>query len=407
MAEKRKTMPPVWANDADLQNGHLRDNSRSRLRSENHANPTLARREIATLELLVQKQQASEWIQSVTREKLPPGNFIEQIRDGILLSKLVNAFITDPTKKVKLVPRNPDQSINLRHAQNIFQFLEKASQLGMPKQHLFETSDLYEKKNIVKVIKCLHKFAEVMQIKGLAPSINREKEKPIKLSDFSQEEVLNSKREIAEMIRTTMKRANKTERLSIDDDFFEQEGHEITPGNTDKTTPLTDKTPGSTNKTPQTTTNAVSINNNNNNNNIKNKDKDNNNNKINKNNNNNNSQFELATIPDEEEAINALQKTLENSESEFKQEIQLKIQQAKNDILNKMQSLKEMLEQVQTRVLEDINYREAEMLNQLFEIEKQGTPKSLEQFTFNPENLLDTDPIAELLINLQLDWAEK
>jgi len=388
MAEKRKTMPPVWASEADLQNGHLRDNSRSRLRSENHANPTLARREIATLELLVQKQQASEWMQNVTREKLPPGNFIEQIRDGILLCKLVNAFITEPTKKIKLVPRNPDQSINLRHAQNIFQFLEKALQLGMPKQNTFETSDLYEKKNVVKVIKCLHKFAEVMQLKGLAPSINREKEKPIKLSDFSQEEVLNSKREIAEMIRTTMKKANKTERLSIDDDFFEQDGHEITPGIADKT-PITDKN-------PQTTTDAV--NHNHSNSNIKNKDIKNN---------KNNSQFDLATIPDEEEAMSALQKTLENSESEFKQDIQLKIQQAKSDVVSKMQSLKEMLEQVQARVLEDINYKEAEMLKQLSEIEKQGTPKSIAQFTFNPENLLDTDPIAELLINLQLDWTEQ
>jgi len=190
------------------------------------------------------------------------------------------------------------------------------------------------------------------------------------------------------MIRTTMKKANKTERLSIDDDFFEQDGHEITPGSADKT-PITDKN-------PQTTTDAV--NHNHSNSNIKNKDIKNN---------KNNSQFDLATIPDEEEAMSALQKTLENSESEFKQDIQLKFQQAKSDAVSKMQSLKEMLEQVQARVLEDIVYREAEMLKQLSEIEKQGTPKSIEQFTFNPENLLDTDPIAELLINLQLDWSEK
>jgi len=149
--EKRKTMPPVWADETELQNGHLRDNSRSRLRSENRANPTLARREVATLELLVQKQQASDWIQNVTREKLPPGNFIEHLRDGILLCKLINNFITEPTKKIKFVARTPDQTINLRHAQNIYQFLEKASQFGLPKQHIFETPDLYEKKMWLKL----------------------------------------------------------------------------------------------------------------------------------------------------------------------------------------------------------------------------------------------------------------
>jgi len=115
----------------------------------------------------------------------------------------------------------------------------------------------------------------------------------------------------------------------------------------------------------------------------------------------------MTTISEtEEEAINALQKTLETSESEFKQDIRLRVQQAKNDVTTKIQSLKEMLEQVQTRVLEDINFREAEMLKQLTEIEKHGTPKNIDQFSFNPNTLLNTDPITELLVNLQVDWTK-
>jgi len=231
---------------------------------------------------------------------------------------------------------------------------------------------------VVKVIKCLHKFAEVMQVKGLAPSIHREKEIPIKLSDFSQEEVLDSKREIADMIRTTMKKHNKPERLSIDEEFFDEDTHEIT----------SDKSPKNTTVTPVTNVNSNNINN--------------------KNNNANSSDSpKMTTISEtEEEAINALQKTLETSESEFKQDIRLRVQQAKNDVTTKIQSLKEMLEQVQTRVLEDINFREAEMLKQLTEIEKHGTPKNIDQFSFNPNTLLNTDPITELLVNLQVDWTK-
>ena len=75
----------------------------------------------------------------------------ERLRNGIYLARLAKHF--EPTVVKKIFEA---ENLQFRHSDNIVFFLAALRKLGLPQVFYFETIDLYEKKNIPKVIYCIH-----------------------------------------------------------------------------------------------------------------------------------------------------------------------------------------------------------------------------------------------------------
>ncbi|KAI9483111.1 MAG: calponin homology domain-containing protein [Benjaminiella poitrasii] len=91
------------------------------------------------------EQEAKEWIENVIGEKFPSDDFAESLKDGVILCKLIGKVVPGQGKyKQSKMP--------FIQMENISIFLRGAEALGVPKYDLFQTIDLYEKKNMTQVI---------------------------------------------------------------------------------------------------------------------------------------------------------------------------------------------------------------------------------------------------------------
>jgi Ras GTPase-activating-like protein IQGAP2/3 len=124
------------------------------------------RKEIIAEEYLTHVGEALQWVEGVLQKDLLFGvvEFEEKLRDGVVLARLaeglgarggriltVRSFFLLP-----LTRQHP--KLQWRHSDNIIMFLKfiKSPEVGLPDNFIFETIDLYEKKNLPKVIFCIH-----------------------------------------------------------------------------------------------------------------------------------------------------------------------------------------------------------------------------------------------------------
>lgn len=107
--------------------------------------------------------EAKEWIEDVTNNTLPPIVQLEEaLRDGVTLAEIVQAL--NPNQPLRIF-RNP--RLQFRHSDNIAIFFRYLAQVQLPELFRFELIDLYEKKNIPKVIHCIHALSWLLYRKGI------------------------------------------------------------------------------------------------------------------------------------------------------------------------------------------------------------------------------------------------
>lgn len=107
--------------------------------------------------------EAKEWIEDVTNNTLPPIVQLEEsLRDGVTLAEIVKAL--NPNQPLRIF-RNP--RLQFRHSDNIAIFFRYLAQVQLPELFRFELIDLYEKKNIPKVIHCIHALSWLLYRKGI------------------------------------------------------------------------------------------------------------------------------------------------------------------------------------------------------------------------------------------------
>lgn len=107
--------------------------------------------------------EAKEWIEDVIHKTLPPIVQLEEaLRNGITLAEIVQAFYPDRAIKIFRDPK-----LQYRHSDNIALFFRFLSDMELPELFRFELIDLYEKKNIPKVIHCIHALSWLLYRKGL------------------------------------------------------------------------------------------------------------------------------------------------------------------------------------------------------------------------------------------------
>ncbi|RJE19290.1 Ras GTPase activating protein [Aspergillus sclerotialis] len=107
--------------------------------------------------------EAKEWIEEVIQKPIAPIVELEEaLRDGVTLAEVVQAMYPNRTFRIFRHER-----LQYRHSDNIALFSRFLDEVELPDLFRFELIDLYEKKNIPKVIHCVHALSWLLFKKGL------------------------------------------------------------------------------------------------------------------------------------------------------------------------------------------------------------------------------------------------
>lgn len=107
--------------------------------------------------------EAKEWIEDIIHRTIPPIVELEEaLRDGVTLAEIVEAL--NPNRRFKIFHHH---RLQYRHSDNIAIFFRYLDEVELPDLFRFELIDLYEKKNIPKVIHCIHALSWLLFRKGI------------------------------------------------------------------------------------------------------------------------------------------------------------------------------------------------------------------------------------------------
>ncbi|KAF4631230.1 hypothetical protein G7Y89_g6906 [Cudoniella acicularis] len=107
--------------------------------------------------------EAKEWIEDILQRQIPPIVQLEEaLRDGVTLAEIVDSLY--PERRLRIF-RSP--KLQFRHSDNIAIFFRFLAEVELPDLFRFELIDLYEKKNIPKVIYCIHALSWLLFRKGI------------------------------------------------------------------------------------------------------------------------------------------------------------------------------------------------------------------------------------------------
>jgi hypothetical protein len=99
----------------------------------------------------VAEQQAAQWVQDITGVQVV-GEFGEALRTGQVLCQLVNCIKPGSIAKIN------GAGMPFKERENITKFLKVCRSWGLHEYALFSTDDLYDEKNLLSVVKCLHQL---------------------------------------------------------------------------------------------------------------------------------------------------------------------------------------------------------------------------------------------------------
>ncbi|NXO20605.1 IQGA3 protein, partial [Cisticola juncidis] len=155
------------------------------------------RRQNVAYQYLCHLEEAKRWMEACLGEGLPPPTELEEtLRNGVLLAKLGHCFAPAivPLRKIY----DPEQTrykaagLHFRHTDNINHWREAMSHVGLPSIFHPETTDIYDKKNMPRVVYCIHALSFYLFKLGLAPPIQDLYGKV----NFTEEEINNMKQEL-------------------------------------------------------------------------------------------------------------------------------------------------------------------------------------------------------------------
>ncbi|XP_019287082.2 ras GTPase-activating-like protein IQGAP3 [Panthera pardus] len=156
------------------------------------------RRQNVAYQYLCRLEEAKRWMEACLKEELPsPVELEESLRNGVLLAKLGHCFAPAvvPLKKIYDAEQLRYQATGLhfRHTDNINFWLSAIAHIGLPSTFFPETTDIYDKKNMPRVVYCIHALSLFLFRLGLAPQIHDLYGKV----KFSAEELSNMASELA------------------------------------------------------------------------------------------------------------------------------------------------------------------------------------------------------------------
>ncbi|KAJ2929576.1 hypothetical protein H1R20_g7517, partial [Candolleomyces eurysporus] len=122
-------------------------------------------------EYLCHVGEAQEWIEGCLNEGLALDvvEMEEGLRNGIILAKLVRAFDGEQAVRQIYQARNLDS----QHSGNIKIFFNFVRKEGLPERFIFELADLLDKRNLPKVIYCIHALSYLLFRRGRAEHVGK------------------------------------------------------------------------------------------------------------------------------------------------------------------------------------------------------------------------------------------
>uniref|UniRef100_A0ACB8G8I6 Uncharacterized protein n=1 Tax=Sphaerodactylus townsendi TaxID=933632 RepID=A0ACB8G8I6_9SAUR len=134
------------------------------------------RRQNEAYQYLCRLEEAKRWMETCLKEDLAlPTELEESLRNGVILAKLGHFFAPDvvPLRKIYDLGQARFKACGLhyRHTDNINYWREAMSHIGLPAIFHPETTDIYDKKNMPRVVYCIHALSLYLFKLGLAPQI--------------------------------------------------------------------------------------------------------------------------------------------------------------------------------------------------------------------------------------------
>ncbi|XP_075788421.1 ras GTPase-activating-like protein IQGAP2 isoform X5 [Pelodiscus sinensis] len=155
------------------------------------------RRQNIAYEYLCHLEEAKRWMEVCLDEELPPTTELEEgLRNGVYLAKLAKFFAPKMVSEKKIYDveqiRYKKSGLHFRHTDNTVQWLRAMESIGLPKIFYPETTDVYDRKNIPKMIYCIHALSLYLFKLGIAPQI----QDLLGKVDFTEEEISNMRKEL-------------------------------------------------------------------------------------------------------------------------------------------------------------------------------------------------------------------
>lgn len=129
-----------------------------------------------------QKQEILDWIGAVIGEAIPKDTFEKVLKDGVLLSKLINKLIPGYIKKINT------KGGNFALMENLAAVQKGMREYGVPEDELFQPVDLFEARNIKAVVKSLSALARTCLNKGFSGPAFGPKMSTENKREFSEEQ---------------------------------------------------------------------------------------------------------------------------------------------------------------------------------------------------------------------------
>nr|XP_014346442.1 PREDICTED: ras GTPase-activating-like protein IQGAP3 [Latimeria chalumnae] len=155
------------------------------------------RRQNVAYQYLCHLEEAKRWMEACLNEELPsPTELEEGMRNGVLLAKLGRYFAPEAVPLRKIYDceqvRYKATGLHFRHTDNINHWRNAMAHIGLPSIFYPETTDIYDKKNMPRVVYCVHALSLYLFKLGLAPQIQDLYGKV----NFTEEEINNVKLEL-------------------------------------------------------------------------------------------------------------------------------------------------------------------------------------------------------------------
>ncbi|XP_075215376.1 ras GTPase-activating-like protein IQGAP1 [Lycorma delicatula] len=112
-------------------------------------------------EYLCHLEEAKNWLEGMLKETVPPCTELEEnLRNGIVLARLGNLLAPEVVPKFRIYDLDSKRynavGLQFRHTDNITYWIKSLNAVNLPKIFHPETTDVYDKKNMPKVILCIH-----------------------------------------------------------------------------------------------------------------------------------------------------------------------------------------------------------------------------------------------------------
>ncbi|KAG2466905.1 ras GTPase-activating-like protein IQGAP2 isoform X1 [Polypterus senegalus] len=155
------------------------------------------RRQNIAYEYLCHLEEAKRWMEACLNEELPPTTELEEgLRNGVFLGKLAMFFAPKMVLEKRIYDKDQTRykrsGLHFRHTDNTVQWLRAMESVGLPKIFYPETTDVYDRKNIPRVIYCIHALSLYLYKLGIAPQI----QDLLGKVDFTEEEISNMTKEL-------------------------------------------------------------------------------------------------------------------------------------------------------------------------------------------------------------------